>query len=349
MIPRYTQEEYEQTKVADKLNCECEFCHEIFGKEKRDIKRALSNLPQHQNRAKYCSKKCCGAAKAQIGNIVFNCEYCGTPKKQNTSNYQRSVHHYCSHKCKRLAMIIDIKCDQCGVDITLVKSRINQTNKHFCSKKCAIANQTTSAVVKCFQCGTEITKCQSKIRNTQHLFCSLKCFYTYNNKQQIVKCAQCGKEVHRSLNHIKNNTNTFCSKSCRGIYMAAHKTYGYRRSKLELWVETQLQLLYPNLKILYNNRDAIKYELDVYIPELHLAFEINGIFHYEPIYGTESLSKIQANDIKKFKLCAENNIGLCVINTHRRNYEKHNMEYLGVIVDIIDKNLRHYQHLVDKP
>jgi hypothetical protein len=67
--------------------------------------------------------------------------------------------------------------------------------------------------------------------------------------------------------------------------MHSHKKWGCRRSKLEKWLEEQLIKMYPNLEIHFNRKDTINSELDIFIPSLKLAFELNGIFHYEPIYG----------------------------------------------------------------
>jgi len=50
-------------------------------------------------------------------------------------------------------------------------------------------------------------------------------------------------------------------------------------------------MLYPDLVIHFNKKDAINSELDIYIPSLKLAFELNGIFHYEPIFGKENFLK----------------------------------------------------------
>ena len=63
-----------------------------------------------------------------------------------------------------------------------------------------------------------------------------------------------------------------------------------------MWLEEQLTSLYPKLDIHFNRKDTIGSELDIYIPSLNLAVELNGIFHYEPIFGKDKLSKIKTND-----------------------------------------------------
>jgi hypothetical protein len=80
--------------------------------------------------------------------------------------------------------------------------------------------------------------------------------------------------------------------------------------------------LYPNLEIKYNSKEEIHSELDIYIPKYKLAFELNGIFHYEPIFGGQKLEQTQNNDKNKFQLCQENKISLCVIDTSSLKYFK---------------------------
>ena len=80
--------------------------------------------------------------------------------------------------------------------------------------------------------------------------------------------------------------------SCAATYNNKNKTHGTRRSKLECFIEKKLSELYPDLTIHYNQKDTINSELDIYIPSFKLAFELNGIFHYEPIYGEEKLNQI---------------------------------------------------------
>ena len=100
--------------------------------------------------------------------------------------------------------------------------------------------------------------------------------------------------------------------------------------------------MYPDLDIHFNKRDAIGSELDIYIPSLRLAFELNGIFHFEPIYGPKKLGQIQNNDVSKTKLCHEAKIDLCVIDTSGQKYVKPqtSQRYLDIIISIIDDRIQ---------
>ena len=94
-------------------------------------------------------------------------------------------------------------------------------------------------------------------------------------------------------------------------------------------------------KFHFNRKDAINSELDIYIPELKLAFELNGIFHYESIYGSEKLNQIQNNDNRKFQACLEQGIELCIIDT---SWIKHNTlpkmtKVLSIVEKVIDNSI----------
>jgi hypothetical protein len=81
--------------------------------------------------------------------------------------------------------------------------------------------------------------------------------------------------------------------------------------------------------------------LDIYIPSLKLAFELNGIFHYEPIYGKEKLENTQNNDGRKFQACLECGIEFCTIDVSAQKYfkEKTSQIYLDIVTDILNKKL----------
>ena len=135
--------------------------------------------------------------------------------------------------------------------------------------------------------------------------------------------------------------NSFCSSTCSATYNNTHKKFGIRRSKLEKWLEEKLIQLYPNLEFHFNRKDTINAELDIYLPSLKLAFELNGIFHYEPIYGDKKLQSTQSNDKRKFQACLEQNIELCIIDVSKENYFKEHIskKYLDIITNIVESKL----------
>lgn len=181
-------------------------------------------------------------------------------------------------------------------------------------------------------------------RNSIGLFCSLKCkglYYSKINSKQV-NCINCSKYFKKNNAEIKKSSNHFCSKSCAATYNNKHKKYGIRRSKLEIYIEKQIRLDYPDLELLCNDKSVIESELDFYFPNLKLAIELNGIFHYEPIYGLEKLSQIQKNDCQKFKLCHENNIELCIIDSSNCKYltQQQKDKFYNIFASIINQKIK---------
>lgn len=175
-------------------------------------------------------------------------------------------------------------------------------------------------------------------------FCSLKCFYESTKKLGIsehrkLQCFLCQKEFERYPSQQKNKN--FCSKSCATTYNNKHKTHGSNRSKLEMWIEDKIIIKYPKLEIKFNSRTEIGSELDIYIPKLKLAFELNGIVHYEPIYGQEKLDKVRNNDNRKFQACLENNIELAILDTSTlKNFKEDRAnKFLDIIIEIINNKI----------
>ena len=200
--------------------------------------------------------------------------------------------------------------------------------------------------LKCEHCGKTFHKMKNRIKvalsgkdEFKAQFCSNYCNGQNKITVQILSCEQCGKSFQRNQAEINKSKHHFCSQSCAAKYSNSHKQTGTRRSKLEVWLESQLTSLYPKYEFHFNRTNTINAELDIYIPELKLAFELNGIFHYEPIYGQNKLDKMQTNDHRKMLACAERGIELCVIDNSKFTHFKPQgaKKYLNIIVKIINE------------
>ncbi len=181
-----------------------------------------------------------------------------------------------------------------------------------------------------------------KTKGAKH-FCTTACrrnslgwFYPVK-----VNCLQCNRSFLKRANQLKKTPNSFCNRSCAATYNNTHKTHGTRRSKLEAYLEEQLTDKYQGIEFDFNKKEAINSELDIYIPSLRLAFELNGIYHYEPIHGDKKLSQIQNNDSRKFQACLERGIELCIIDTSSLSYFKpaNAKKYLDIVCTVIDLKL----------
>ncbi|GET40013.1 hypothetical protein [Microseira wollei] len=203
--------------------------------------------------------------------------------------------------------------------------------------------------VVCDYCQKRFTRCVSKynqdVKKGWRQFCSNECHWLAQNKRKQVVCAWCNTTFIKEEAQIRQTKNNFCSRSCSASYSNRNKTKGNRRSKLEIWLESQLSIIYPHLEIHYNRKNAINAELDIYIPSIGLAIELNGIFHYEAIYGEEKLSQIQNNDERKFQACLENGIELCIIDTSWFTYFKVDKarKYLQIVTQVIDNKLAYLE------
>ena len=205
---------------------------------------------------------------------------------------------------------------------------------------------------------TKVKEKLASIKNgkTKYMFCNLSCAALYyrnvlslqlkdNYNLNPIFCIRCNSQipfekVRFKLNDQKYNRtkHSFCNQSCAASYNNTHKTHGTRVSKLERWMAEKLNTLFPSLEIHYNRKDAINSELDIYIPSMKLAFELNGPFHYEPIFSEEQLKSIQNNDQRKLQACLERGIELCVIDTSKHSYVKESTckPYLDIVLKIIE-------------
>ena len=91
-------------------------------------------------------------------------------------------------------------------------------------------------------------------------FCSRSCHGNFKVTSKTLNCKTCNKEFFKTIHQIKVTKNNFCCHSCAAIYNNTHKKYGTRISKLEIWLQKELPLLYPSLTFKFNSKEEINSE-----------------------------------------------------------------------------------------
>lgn len=137
------------------------------------------------------------------------------------------------------------------------------------------------------------------------------------NKRVNVMCENCNIEFFKLFKAIQKTSHNFCSKRCAAKYTNTHRKTGNKVSKLELYLQANLL----GYTFVYNDRKFCEgLEIDIYIPDLKLAFEINGIFHYKPIYGQDKLDKTQRKDKEKLDICNKKHTKLIVLKDESNKF-----------------------------
>lgn len=163
--------------------------------------------------------------------------------------------------------------------------------------------------LRCKACTNQFTavKCAVLVAikgNGSHTLdsCGRACAGQLKAKPPNVTCEQCGHAFRKFPSEIKKAPLHFCSMSCACRYNNQHKRHGkIKRSKAEKHLEKLIRHDFPTLCLSVNDRSLLAsgLEIDLLLPTLKIAIEINGPCHYHPIYGTEKLASIQNFDVQK--------------------------------------------------
>lgn len=202
----------------------------------------------------------------------------------------------------------------------------------------------TLVACQCKQCGIIYHRSKhhlTTLHNNGHPaeYCSKTCSGLARRKKIERKCAWCGTTILKKPSQC-HGEHDFCSCSCSTRYKNKHKNYCTRRSKLEIFLEGQIRKEYSFLEFTCNNRQIISpLELDFYFPTLKFAMELNGIVHYEPIYGDNTLNHVQGKDQRKVHICEDKGIELAVIDASACGHltENNKIKYWSAIKELLDR------------
>jgi hypothetical protein len=179
---------------------------------------------------------------------------------------------------------------------------------------------------------------QGKSRTLE--YCSKNCYNESRKNGQEIPCTNCGSLFYKPLGNI--TTNNFCGKSCAAKYNNKNRKTGVRRSKAEIYLMELITSDFPTLCVQNSVRNLLPsgLEIDILIPDLNLAIELNGPVHYFPIYGKEKLDSIQNKDIKKQKELMDKGFQLIIVDVSQQKYwkttkpflHKHYIDYIMPII-----------------
>ena len=88
----------------------------------------------------------------------------------------------------------------------------------------------------CAVCDTPIYKEPYRLKKWNKVYCSQTCQFQGQITCEKVECKKCKKLFNKRLSQIKKYSNDFCSRSCSASYNNTNKSYGTRRSKLEIYL-----------------------------------------------------------------------------------------------------------------
>lgn len=268
-------------------------------------------------------------------------------------------------KYSNLSSEVQNHCKQCGKEIFRKRDNI------FCNKSCAAKfnNKVEYLEKLCLGCGRSFSV-PPYLGHRQ--FCSNKCGVQHlnrsraliqNKKPKMIKqakhkkqavmteisCGFCSKNFLKWARDIKKPTKTgknFCSRSCRTKYVHANcnPTQNVKQSVPQQMLFNLLKEKYPTATILYNDRTVLKssLELDIVLPDIKLAIEVNGPTHYFPIYGEEKFDAVINRDSIKLSEAQAIGYEVLILNVsawQKRDYPAHIQNTLNeIIIPIIEKN-----------
>ena len=177
----------------------------------------------------------------------------------------------------------------------------------------------------CERCGSVFLRAEKQVKNNlsrgRQNYCSLSCnSKKYPIRALCMQCEFCNIFFTKESSQVNKTSNHFCSRSCAAKWKNMHKKVGFRRSKLESYLVSKFEKEHPYIRICPNERTLIGLELDLFLPDYNIAFEINGICHYKPIYGDYKFKKTLQNDTEKQQKCKEAGIKLIIISNLWRKF-----------------------------
>jgi very-short-patch-repair endonuclease len=118
-------------------------------------------------------------------------------------------------------------------------------------------------------------------------------YWSQMSEEEKLRRSQMSKDQWNAM--TEEEKKELYTKAAEGCRKAAKEG-----SKMEKYVREHLEKLGHN--VIYHEKQLIKgsnLEIDIYLPDLNVVIEIDGISHFEPIWGEEAFAKQQRADAVK--------------------------------------------------
>jgi hypothetical protein len=253
------------------------------------------------------------------------CYYCGKKLKNENKTKQCPS---CKEKRKREKEYRKINklCVRCGNKIS-IKSK-NKTCKRCLNRKRKV-NELMKKNKLCLLCGKKHT---NKITICKHCDEKNKKERKENIKNGI--CPECKKE--KLEEGYKKCKKCLLKRSPFDTY-EEFKNKHIKGSIQENAIRDYIIKITNDSSIYWKGIRTVlksKKELDIYSKDKNFAIEVNGILHFEEIYGKEKLKRTIKSDIGKDKECKKGGIKLYKIDIFHKTLDENSQE----IEDIIATN-----------
>lgn len=279
-----------------RVMCKCEVC----GKEK-EIAYQKYNKNIKNGGYYSCSSKCSQDKVKQTSLIKYGSEYYAKTdeykKRAKETNIEKYGNEYYLGSDEGINKIKETILEKYGVDNPFKSKEIQNKIKSTNIEKWGVDNPSKSEEIK-----NKIGLKTSKVWNEKY-----KRYYKENHDLDIIsykdsiyniKCNKCNSEyeIHKFLlaNRILLNTEI-----CTSCNVLRDGSSGYENE-----LKSYIKSIYSG-EIIENSRSIINpYELDIYLPEIGIAIEFNGLYWHSDKYKSNNYHLI------KYEMCLLNEIEL---------------------------------------
>ena len=244
----------------------------------------------------------------------------------------------------------NVGCPKCNINNDIVKRKINFINKAnkiygniFDYSKVNYIDGDTKV---CIICPIHGEFWQTPSNHLQGKGCK-ECLDEKVNKNSCDKFIKQAKEIHggkydySKVNYINNSTKVciICHKhgefwQTPNKHLQGHGCPHCKMSHLE----TEIEKLLIDNNIKFEKQKTFRWlvnenhmYLDFYLPQYNIAIECQGNQHFndKSFFKSNDFNKILERDIKKNKLCYENNIRI-IYYTHENKYDLKDKKYNNI-------------------